>query len=459
MTANAAEARNKKGRCSLVMENILSGMDHAGRDDSVSPIWVQTISRRRNPVPPPTPQSSLASRLMSDLPSMTPNAAADLAIALRAEAVRLGFARIGIAAAAPPLRQDVFRQWIAQGHAGVMEAWLKRHEPLRGDPRTLLPGARTVIMLATDYSTAMPETRGPDAADPPQQGRGRVSRYAWGDDYHDLLRDRVNDLAAWLRQQVPGCSARGVVDSAPLAEREFGWQAGLGWFGKNTMLIHPSAGSFFFLTGLLTDLELPADAPIEVDHCGTCTACLDACPTGALPAPRVLDARRCISAVTIEDHGALPDDLRSGLGDWVFGCDICQDVCPWNRHAPVSHEPAFQPRGSETTLSLAEILSLDDAGFRRRFKGSPMLRAKRTGLARSAALVLGNRPDPTAAAALEQALRDPEPVVRDAAAWALGQWIEKGVESAWARDRLRCYAHSSVSSTSADGSRPGASTA
>jgi epoxyqueuosine reductase len=359
---------------------------------------------------------------MSQSPSLAPSQASALAAAVRDHAASLGFARVGIATAGPPPRQEVFRHWIAQGHAGVMEAWLKRHEPLRGDPQLLLPGARSVIMLATDYSAA---TSG-DAAEPVEQGRGKVSRYAWGDDYHDLLRTRVNMLAAWLQERVPGCATRGVVDSAPLAEREFGWLAGLGWFGKNTMLIHPAAGSFFFLTGLLTDLVLPVDEPIEVDHCGTCTACLDACPTGALPAPRVLDARKCISALTIEDHGPISEDLRPGMGEWVFGCDICQDVCPWNRHAPVTDEPAFQPRHGETTLSLAELLTLDEADFRKRFKGSPILRAKRTGLARSAAIALGNRPDPAAAAAIEQALRDPEAVVRDAAAWALGQWIAKG---------------------------------
>jgi epoxyqueuosine reductase len=361
---------------------------------------------------------------MSQSPSLAPSQASALAAAVRDQAAGLGFARVGIAAAGPPPRQEVFRHWIAQGHAGVMEAWLKRHEPLRGDPQLLLPGARSVIMLATDYSAATPG----DAAEPVEQGRGRVSRYAWGDDYHDLLRTRVNTLAAWLQERVPGCATRGVVDSAPLAEREFGWLAGLGWFGKNTMLIHPAAGSFFFLTGLLTDLVLTVDEPIEVDHCGTCTACLDACPTGALPAPRVLDARKCISALTIEDHGPISEDLRPGMGEWVFGCDICQDVCPWNRHAPVTDEPAFQPRHGETTLSLAELLTLDEADFRKRFKGSPILRAKRTGLARSAAIALGNRPDPAAAAAIEQALKDPEAVVRDAAAWALGQWIAKGGE-------------------------------
>lgn len=401
--------------------------------------------------------------MSQSLSTMVP-AAADLATALRGEAERLGFARIGIAAASPPPRQDVFRQWITHGYAGVMEGWLKRHEPLRGDPRSLLPGARTVIMLATDYSTdtargGMPPAVAERSWESAPPGRGKVSRYAWGDDYHDLLRRRINDLAAWLARQVPGCAARGVVDSAPLAEREFGLLAGLGWFGKNTMLIHPGAGSFFFLSGLLTDVELPVDKPIEVDHCGTCTACLDACPTGALPAPRVLDARKCISALTIEDHGPLPDDVRSGLGDWVFGCDICQDVCPWNRHAPVSEEPAFQPRGGETTLSLAEILMFDDVGFRQRFRGSPILRAKRAGLARSAAIALGNHPDPAASAALEHALRDPDPVVRDAAAWALQRWIEKGVLAEWARHLVVAFGYSSVSSTSTDGSRPDASTA
>jgi epoxyqueuosine reductase len=392
---------------------------------------------------------------MSQSPSLAPSQASALAAAVHDQAARLGFARVGIAATGPPPRQEVFRHWIAQGHAGVMEAWLKRHEPLRGDPQLLLPGVRSVIMLAADYSAV---TSG-GVAEPVEQGRGRVSRYAWGDDYHDLLRKRVNTLAAWLQEQVPGCATRGVVDSAPLAEREFGWLAGLGWFGKNTMLIHPAAGSFFFLTGLLTDLVLPVDEPIKVDHCGTCTACLDACPTGALPAPRVLDARKCISALTIEDHGPISEDLRPGMEEWVFGCDICQDVCPWNRHAPVTEEPAFQPRHGETTLSLAELLTLDEAGFRQRFKGSPILRAKRVGLARSAAIALGNRPDPAAATALEQALKDPEAVVREAAAWALGQWIAKAVMVDWAQECLRRYSHSAVSSMSAAGSRPGASTA
>ena len=268
---------------------------------------------------------------------------------LRAESKRLGFSRLGIAAVEPPLRQDVFRDWLDQGFAGVMEQWLRRHEKLRADPSTLLKDARSVIVLATDYSTVPPERC--------QAEQGRVSRYAWGDDYHDLLRRRVNSLGTWLKAAAPKCLTVGVVDSAPLAEREFGWAAGLGWFGKNTMLIDPDAGSFFFLSALLTDLILPVDAPLMTDHCGTCTACLDACPTGAFVAPRVLDANKCISALTIEDHGPLPVNLRLAMGNWVFGCDICQDVCPWNRRAPVSNEPAFVPRETVTTLSLLDLLS------------------------------------------------------------------------------------------------------
>lgn len=345
-----------------------------------------------------------------------PADAAALLASLRAEAMRLGFSRMGIAAAGPPPHHDAFAAWLSRGLAGVMTPWLARHEPLRRTTDAILPGAGSVIMLATDYSSPVVESR------PVEQGRGRVSRYAWGDDYHDLLRDRVNALAAWLEAEAPGCRARGVVDSAPLAERDFGWLAGLGWFGKNTMLIDPRAGSFFFLTALLTDLPLPPDTPLEVDHCGTCTACLEACPTGALPAPRVLDATKCISALTIEDRGPLDPALRSGLGDWIFGCDICQDVCPWNRHAPVTDEPAFQPRHGEATLALADILALDDAGFRRRFAGSPLARAKRRGLARSAAIALGNRPDAASFSALAGALADDDPVIRGAAAWALGRW-------------------------------------
>lgn len=341
-----------------------------------------------------------------------------------------------------PPHHEAFGAWLRQGFAGPMVDWLSRHESLRADPQHVLAHARTIVMLATDYATnacspakrvpGSPTERG-DGADP---GQGRVACYAVGDDYHDLLRSRLNTLAAWLAERVPDSQNRGVVDSAPLAERDFGWLAGLGWIGKNTMLISPQAGSFFFLSALLTTIELPADIPLEVDHCGTCTACLEACPTNAFPEPRVLDASKCIATLTIEDRGAVRADLREGMGTWVFGCDICQDVCPWNRHAPVVNEPAFLPRDDHATLPLAELLTLDQATFRSRFRGSPILRAKRHGLARSAAIALGNAPDPAAADALAAALVDPEPVVRGAAAWALGCWIKKNVRTAWARERL-----------------------
>jgi len=369
---------------------------------------------------PPGPQTGESAGLVADL---------------RAEAVRLGFSRVGIAARTRPPHHDAFQAWLAAGLAGVTARWLERHEPLRADAGAVLAGTRSLVMLATDHAAAAGDAPAQPAT-PAQPGRGRVARYAWGDDYHDLLRHRGNLLAAWLEARVPGSRARAVVDSAPLAERDFAWLAGLGWFGKNTMLIDPRAGSYFLLAALLTDVALPADVPLEIDHCGTCTACLDACPTNALPAPRVLDATRCISALSIEERGPVSAPLRAGMGDWVFGCDVCQEVCPWNRHAPGSGDPAFQPRAGEATLDLAEILALDDGSFRRRFAGSPVLRAKRAGLARSAALVLGNRPHPPAFAALTGALADREPVVRGAAAWALGRWIAAGVVSAAARRAL-----------------------
>ena len=390
---------------------------------------------------------------MQSPPPHTADPAA-MAAELRAEALRLGFSRVGITSLVEPPHHEAFRGWLARGLAGPLREWLERHEPLRRSATALLDGAASVVMLATDHATSS------DAqACPP--GRGRVARYAWGDDYHDLLRARVNQLSTWLEARVPGCQTRGVVDSAPIAERDFAWAAGLGWFGKNTMLIDPKAGSYFFLTAFLTDLVLPADTPLQTDHCGTCTACLDACPTGALPEPGVLDAARCISAVTVESQAPVALDLRPGMGDWIFGCDICQEVCPWNRHAPGSSEPTFQPRGGETTLSLAGLLGLDEQAFRKRFKGSAIKRAKRTGLLRSAAIALGNHPDPESFPALAAAARDDDPVIRVAAEWALGRWIEADVMADECRAVLARQAPSQslTSSTSSAGSRPGPSVA
>jgi epoxyqueuosine reductase len=401
-----------------------------------------------------------------------------VADALRHEAMRLGFARVGIAAAGVPPHHDAFQGWLTAGLAGVMEPWLTRHEPLRQTVDAILPGAKSVVMLAIDHAIGA----GPAKENVPA-GHGRVARYACGSDYHDFLRPRLNELAAWLETRVPGSRARGVVDSAPLAERDFAWLAGLGWFGKNTMLIDPRSGSFFLLAALVTDIDLPVDRPLEADHCGTCTACLDACPTGAFPTPRVLDATKCISAITIENHGPVPSAVRAEMGNWVFGCDICQEVCPWNRHAPGSAQPAFQARDGQGSLDLAEVLSLGEKGFRDRFRGSPILRAKRRGLLRSAAIALGNCPHPPAFDSLAVAAADQEATVRSAVAWALGRWIASGVMVAEARrvlearldveadddvrgeivsaiDAGEAYSvQSRISSISDDGSRPGPSMA
>ena len=339
---------------------------------------------------------------------------------LQQEAHRLGFSRLGITSAEPPPRQDRFAQWLDQGFAGVMENWLRRHLPLRSSPESLLPGTQSVIMLATDYDAKTVSSR-------ESPNHGQIARYAVGRDYHDVLRSRLNHLGGWLEHAIPGCKTRGVVDSAPLAEREFAARAGLGWFGKNTMLIDQGAGSYFFLSGLLATVALPTHQPIEVDHCGTCTACLDICPTDALPEPRVLDATRCISALTIEDRGPVEGGLRSHFGNWIFGCDLCQEVCPWNRHAPGTEDPELQAIENEEMPSLIELLRLDQVAFRKRFHDSPILRAKRVGLLRSAAIALGNHPSasgdvPAGLASLCGVLQDKEPVIRGAAAWALGQW-------------------------------------
>ena len=283
-------------------------------------------------------------------------------------------------------------------------------------------------MLATDYDAKSVSSR-------ESPNHGQIARYAVGRDYHDVLRSRLNHLGGWLEHAIPGCKTRGVVDSAPLAEREFAARAGLGWFGKNTMLIDQGAGSYFFLSGLLATVALPTHQPIEVDHCGTCTACLDICPTDALPEPRVLDATRCISALTIEDRGPVESSLRSHVGNWIFGCDLCQEVCPWNRHAPGTEDPQLQAIENEEMPSLIELLRLDQAAFRKKFHDSPILRAKRVGLLRSAAIALGNHPSasgdvPAGLTSLCGVLQDKEPVIRGAAAWALGQWHHRMPEIA-----------------------------
>jgi epoxyqueuosine reductase len=291
--------------------------------------------------------------------------------------------------------------------------YLPQRETAYEHPKNVLASAKSVVLLAVNYRTADPGPIGPD--------EGRVSRYAWGSvDYHDLLRSKLKQLADFLHAERPGCRTRGIVDTAPLLERDFARLAGLGWFGKNTMLINKRAGSWLFLAALLVDLELDSDQPHDTAHCGTCTRCLDACPTDAFPEPYVLDARKCISYLTIELRGPIPEELRSGMGEWLFGCDVCQDVCPWNHKAPVSEDSAFYPKSGSGAASAVELLQLDDPAFRKRFAKSPLARPKRAGLLRNAAVVLGNSGDSSAVPALVTSLDDGEPLVRGGCAWALG---------------------------------------
>jgi epoxyqueuosine reductase len=350
------------------------------------------------------------------------NASDTLETRLKAEAQRLGFARAGIARASEADGFERLRAWLDQGYAGEM-AYMQRCAEQRRHPRGVLPQVRSVLMVAMPYAADEP------AADhaPSQAGTPpipvRIARYARGPDYHRVIWDRLSALRAWLEQQIPECVARGVCDTAPLLERDFARRAGLGWFGKNTMLIDKRAGSYFLLGALLTDQDFTPDAPFTAQHCGTCTACLDACPTDAFPAPGVLDARRCISYLTIELRGSVPDALRVGIGDWLFGCDVCQEVCPWNRRAAAGH-PALAARSELLALDPIELLGLSDEEFRRRFRGTALFRSRRAGLLRNAALVLGNVGGPEVLPALRQALGDSEALVREAAAWAVEQ-IEK----------------------------------
>ncbi|WP_439624374.1 tRNA epoxyqueuosine(34) reductase QueG [Gemmata sp.] len=354
---------------------------------------------------------------------------------LKAEATRLGFSLSGVAPATEADGFARFRGWLDRGYAGEM-TYLHEQADQRAHPRSILDGVRSVVMLGMEYGqrgagSAECGVGSSDAASeiPHSPLRtphfpGRIAAYAQGPDYHRYIWDRINELAAWLEAEVPGCRTRAVADTAPLLERDFARRAGLGWVGKNTMLINPRRGSFFFLASVLTDLELTPDPPFAGSHCGTCTACLDACPTAAFPEPHVLDATKCISYLTIELRSPVPDELRPKVGDWLYGCDVCQDVCPWNRK-PAPGPVGFPHRTDLEWLNPVELLGLDAAAFRARFKATSLWRNRRPGLLRNAALVLGNTGDSRALPALEKALSDPEDVVRDAAAWAIARIRER----------------------------------
>ena len=310
---------------------------------------------------------------------MTPH---DLTSRLKCEAFRLGFDDVGIAPAVPAPGYPGFLQWLDAGHHAGME-FMSRHATSREHPQSVLDGVCSVVVVSIVYGQREPGT------DSPSSTTGKVARYAQGGDYHRVLWDKLEALLTWLRTEFPTVRGRAVVDTAPLLERDFARLAGLGWIGKNTMLISRRLGSFTFLGALLIDVELAYDEPHQKNHCGTCTRCLDACPTQAFVGPYQLDAGRCISYWTIEHRGVLADHEAAALDGWVFGCDICQDVCPWNRKAPPGRQPELGDRPEWTDPDLIEWLTMDPARWKARLKGTALARAKRVGLLRNAALVLG----------------------------------------------------------------------
>ena len=335
---------------------------------------------------------------------------------IQAHANELGFELVGVTPAAHSETIARYREWIENGYAGKMH-YLEKHLSLKTDVRQLLAEAKSVISLAMNYYTLDP----PEALaqDP---GRGQISRYAWGDDYHELIRARLLELVTFIKQTAESeLKTRVCVDTAPIIEREYAQKAGIGWIGKNTNLIHWRSGSWYFLAEVLVNIVLESDTPELRGSCGTCTRCIEACPTDAIIEPNLLDSRRCISYLTIELKESIPKTLRPEIGNWIFGCDICQEVCPWNSKAVSTTEKGFQPRDGNLTPKLLSLVGMTQEEFNRRFKGSPIKRAKRKGFLRNVLVAIGNWGTQRAVPALKDALTDDEPLVRSHAAWALGR--------------------------------------
>jgi len=340
---------------------------------------------------------------------------------LKQRALALGASAAGIARVdddAVSLDGERLRRWLASGFGADMR-YLSRGVDRRSDPRASLPGARSLVALAFDY--AFPSHDAEDEARRRTAGAARVARYARGRDYHRVVPKRLALVADFLRAERPGTSARVYVDTGPVLERAWAARAGVGWTGKHSLTLRAEGGSWFVLGVVLTDAVLAPDVPAE-DRCGSCTRCLDACPTGAIVGPYQVDARRCISYLTIERRGPIPHELRPLVGERVFGCDDCQDACPWNRLAAESPIADFRPRGDLPDRPLAAWLDLDEDEFQARFRGTPLLRARRDGFLRNVCVALGNRGDAGDAARLARTLaEDPSPLVRAHAAWALGR--------------------------------------
>ncbi len=333
---------------------------------------------------------------------------------IRQQSAALGFSTIGwtnLEHASTPSTH--LQSWLDSGRHGDM-AWMTRNPERRSNPKLILRSAQSIICLALNYYTPQPPT------DNPLQGR--IARYARGDDYHKLMLERLRRLLEVLRLKIPDFEGLAYVDTGPIMEKYWAAQAGLGWQGKNTNLIDPRRGSWFFLGEIVTNIKLsPISTARKGASCGKCTKCIQICPTRAITAPYQLDARRCISYLTIEHKGSIPEELRPLLGNHIYGCDLCQEVCPWNRFATATLEPAFQVRENNFNPELLKMMQMTDEEFRERFRGSPIKRIKRRRLLRNVAVALGNSKNPAAIPTLQAALLDHEPLIREHASWALKQ--------------------------------------
>jgi epoxyqueuosine reductase len=330
---------------------------------------------------------------------------------LREEAARLGFSRVGVVRSGPLPGGERCDEWLRRGFHGEM-TWIERQVPKRRDPSLILSGVRSMVVVAMDYY--------PGNEPPRTSLQGNVSRYARGRDYHDILGSRLDQLRKAVAVRHPEARGLWYVDSGPVAEKAWASHSSIGWLGKHSNVVAQEHGSWFFLGVLLLDVELEYDAP-QPDRCGTCERCVRACPTGAIVAPYVVDATRCISYLTIEMRGPIPRDLRPVIGNRIFGCDDCQEVCPWNRFAVPAAEPELTGGPENAAPRLAELVALTTEEFAERYRATPVWRARRDGFVRNVAVALGNSASPDAVEPLEWALDDPSPLVRLHAGWALGR--------------------------------------
>jgi epoxyqueuosine reductase len=340
---------------------------------------------------------------------------------IKDKALEIGFDLVGVSPVDSFPENQFYKEWLARGFAGEMK-YMERDPEKRENIKNILPDARSVISCGMNYNTDYPYS-----IDQTDKNRGWISRYAWGDDYHDVMNERLLLLEGHVREIAPkDIKSRLYVDTGPVLERVYGKYSGIGWYGKNTCLINQDIGSWIFLGEIITDIELDYDSPVP-DRCGTCTMCLDVCPTNALRNPYVLDSNLCISYLTIEFRGKIPFDLREKMDNNIYGCDICQDVCPWNRKAKVSESESFQPRNPLYNPDLVYLSQLSIEEFRKVFKNSPVKRAKRKGFIRNVIIAMGNSGSEAFIPYIEEALKDDEPLIRAHAVWAL--WKLEGNES------------------------------